>query len=334
MKALLLFSGGLDSIIAAKILREAGSEVEALHFINPFLQNPAASLTGVKQTAVYLNIPLRLEKLDEDYLRLIENPPHGYGKHANPCLDCRIYQLRKAKEKMAAVGASFIATGEVLDQRPNSQRRDALDIVERDADLKGLLVRPLSARQLRPTIPEQEGWLDREKLLDLKGRGRSRQLALAAGYGITDYPAPAGGCLLTSREYAAKIRDLLKYQSKLDLRAVELLRWGRHLRPAPHVKLIIGRNQSENAVIESLAGSADILLRVKEYASPTTLYSGPSDESLLGLAAAITAGFCKAPPETGVQVELTDNNGGSLRELTVIPLPRNEIHHFLITEPD
>jgi tRNA-specific 2-thiouridylase len=325
-KALVLYSGGLDSILAVKVLKSCGVPVEAVHFQNPFHQNQDPA--NIMATAMQLGISLRLYPLPDEYLKVISNPAHGYGKRMNPCIDCRIYQLQLAKQLMAESGASFLATGEVLDQRPNSQRRDAMDIVEREADVRGLLVRPLTAKHLCPTIPEIEGWVDRNQLLDLKGRGRSPQIALAARFGITDYPAPAGGCLLTNEEYSQKVADLLANHATLTMRNVELLRFGRHLRLSPEVKIIVGKDAHDNAQLTRLAQPADCLLEVRDAAGPVTLYCGLEDPGLLELAAAITAGYARVPEARPVNV--TVERAGQTKSLTTLPLERTAIRQYFV----
>jgi tRNA-specific 2-thiouridylase len=326
-KALVLFSGGLDSILAVKVIQAAGATAEAVHFLNPFHQNRDHS--PVETAAAAIGITLRLHELTQDYLNLIAHPTHGYGKRMNPCIDCRIYQLKLAKAMMTAGGASFLATGEVLDQRPNSQRRDALDIVEREAGVRGILLRPLSAQHLRPTLPEREGWVDRDKLLDIKGRGRNRQLELAVQYGITRFPAPAGGCLLTNEEYSKKVSDLLTHGSGIDLRQVQSLRYGRHLRLSDRVKIIVGKDRSENERLTELASGDDYLLELPEFQGPVTLYLGPESGPELELAAAITAGYSKIP-EDRTTVNVNARRSGAVKCLSVKPLSRDAIRRFFV----
>jgi tRNA-specific 2-thiouridylase len=325
-KALVLYSGGLDSILTVKLLQSCGVPVEAVHFDNPFHQNPDP--THLVSTAAQLGITLHIKSLTEEYLQLISQPPHGYGKRMNPCIDCRIYQLKLAKQLMPEYGASFLATGEVLDQRPNSQRHDALDIVERDSGVRGILLRPLSAQHLRPTLPELEGWVDRKRLLDLKGRGRTPQIELAAHFGITDYPAPAGGCLLTTEEYSQKVADLLANHTALTLRTVELLRWGRHLRLAPEVKIIVGKDAGDNAQLIRLASSDDFVMESRAYLGPVTLYCGPGQSRLLELAAAITAGYGRVPPDQSDLIAV--KHAGQTTGLTVFPLDRATIRRYFV----
>jgi tRNA-specific 2-thiouridylase len=277
MKALALLSGGLDSTVAIKVVQEAGIEIEAINFTSPFCRcSGSGGGCGAAATAAkHLGVKLHYQKCGDEYLRIVENPPHGYGRRLNPCLDCRIHKFKLAKQKMDEIGASFLITGEVIDQRPNSQRKDALDIVERDSGLRGYILRPLSAKHLRPTIPEEQGWIDRAKLLDIKGRGRSKQIALAENYGISDYPCPGGGCLLTYEEYSKKVKDLLQYEGWLNLHSINLLRFGRHLRLSPAAKLIIGKDESENEQIKRSATDADTILELADLQGPTTLFIGP-----------------------------------------------------------
>jgi tRNA U34 2-thiouridine synthase MnmA/TrmU len=329
MKALALLSGGLDSMLAVKTVQEAGIEVEAINFTSPFCRcsGAAGGCGAAASAASQLGIKLHYQGCGEDYLRLVEDPPHGYGRRMNPCLDCRIHKFQLAKQKMDEIGASFLVTGEVVDQRPNSQRKDALDIVERDSGLRGYILRPLSAKHLRPTIPEEQGWIDRQRLLDIKGRGRRQQMDLAEGYGL-DYPCPAGGCLLTYEEYSQKIKDLIRHNGRLDLRSVNLLRFGRQLRLSPEVKIFIGKDEAENGQLRNLAQPQDYLLEAPDVAGPVTLYVGPRDERLLNLAAAMTAGYASVQPGQSVAVQAA---GGAERlMLEVQPMPRPEIRNYFI----
>jgi tRNA-specific 2-thiouridylase len=333
MKALALISGGLDSILAIKVVQEAGIEVEAIHFLIPFLQTPD-TVNGVgnaANAARQLNVQLHYQKCGNDYLEMIGKPQHGYGKRMNPCVDCRIYTFKVAAQKMKDIGATFLVTGEVFDQRPNSQRLDALDITARDAGLKDLVLRPLSAKLLRPTIPENQGWIDRTRLLDIKGRGRNQQIELAAKYGITNYPAPAGGCLLTNEEYSLKVKDLLEHDGKLTINAINLLRLGRHLRLSPNVKIIIGKDQTENEAIRSSTTPETIHLELADFAGPLTMYIGNPEENLINLAAAITAGYGHIPADTDIKVNIT---GGPKKELFVKPLSREVFKKYFIYAVD
>jgi tRNA-uridine 2-sulfurtransferase len=329
MKALALLSGGLDSTLAVKVAQEAGAEVEAINFPIPFLQSPDQNGIGnAANAAKQLNIKLHYHICGDDYLQMIGNPAHGYGKRMNPCLDCRIYTFKVAAQKMAEIGASFLISGEVLDQRPNSQRSDALDITSRDAGLKGLVLRPLSAQLLRPTIPEEEGWINRSRLLGIKGRGRNDQIQLAAKYGITNYPSPAGGCLLTNQEYSLKVKDLLEHNINLTMNTIHLLRIGRHLRLSPEVKIIVGKDQPENEALKKMAAPEHILLELADFAGPITMVIGTSEQDTLRLAAAITAGFgSQVPADSEIKVNVS---GAVNKALYVKPLSREAIRNYFI----
>ncbi len=332
MKALALLSGGLDSILAVKVAQEAGIEVEGMHLLIPFIQaeKNQKSAQAAKSAAQQLGIKLHLVECDAAYLELIKNPTYGYGKRMNPCLDCRIYQFQKAGELMSQIGASFLITGEVFNQRPNSQRRDAMDITVRDAHLKGLILRPLSAKLLTPTIPEEKGWIDREKLLDIKGRSRNRQFALAQKYQITDFPAPTGGCLVTYQEYSQKLADLLEHKGELSFRNVELLKHGRHLRLDPETKIIIGKNEKENLQLEALANDSEYLLKATTLAGPITLYQGDYHQKLLELAGEITAGYAKGHETSPTTLVTLMKKGTVIQEFQVRPLAKEESRRYFI----
>ncbi len=329
MKALALLSGGLDSTLAIKVVQEAGIEVEAINFTSPFCRCSGASggCSAAATAAKTLNVKLHYYPCGEEYLRIVEKPPHGYGKRLNPCLDCRIHKFKIAKNKMDEIGASFLLTGEVIDQRPNSQRRDALDIVERDSGLRGYILRPLCAKHLRPTIPEEKGWVDRNKLLDIKGRGRTQQIDLAEEYGITDYPCPAGGCLLTNEEYSLKVKDLLEHDGKLSMGSINSLRFGRHLRLSPKAKIIIGKDQAENEAIKKTATPENLIMELVDYAGPVTMYIGSPEDFLINLAAMMTAGYGNVPADEEIKVEVS---GAMNRELSVKPMSREEIRKYFV----
>jgi len=248
-KALALLSGGLDSTLAVKMMLDMGIDVEALNFTSPFCTCTGKN-SGCKSEAVRVaqefNIPIKVIHKGLDYLEIVRNPLHGYGKGVNPCVDCRIYLLRKAKEYMAECGADFVITGEVLGQRPMSQRRDSLRVIERESGLAGLLLRPLSAQHFEPTVPEMEGWVDRGKLLAIKGRSRRELFELAEEIDVKNYPCPAGGCLLTELSFVPKMRDVFDHCDELNLRDFRLLKIGRHCRIGERTKVIIGRDEGDN----------------------------------------------------------------------------------------
>jgi hypothetical protein len=296
-KAIALLSGGLDSTLAVKVMLEQGIEVEALNFTSPFCTCTGKN-AGCKSEAVRVseefNIPIKVMHKGAEYLEIVRNPRHGYGKALNPCIDCRIFLLRKAKEYMAQSGADFVITGEVLGQRPMSQRRDTLRVIERESGLAGLLLRPLSARHFEPTIPEKEGWVDREKLLAFKGRSRKDQMDLAAELDVTNYPCPAGGCMLTEVSFIPKVRDIFDHCETLNLRDFRLLKVARHFRIAPRTKVLIGRNEAENELLEAQLQPGEVAFRWVDGSSPLGVVMGEVNEELLTTAAKILLRYTRA----------------------------------------
>jgi len=275
-KAVALLSGGLDSTLAAKIIIEQDIALEGVFF--SMLWGCCDKLQAVK-AAHWLGIPLMILKIQEDYLDLIRQPKYGYGTQLNPCVDCRIYMWRRAKQYMAAVDASFLVTGEVFGQRPMSQMRRSLEIIERDSDLVGRIVRPLSAQLLPPSLPEQEGLVDRSQLLAISGRSRRAQMELAVQMGLTDYPTPAGGCELTDPEFAKKTKDLLAHEAHPTTNDMELLSIGRHFRLSPTVKVILGRNAEENILLEGYTRDGTRLLQPR-FPGPSALVMGPWSDAV------------------------------------------------------
>lgn len=253
-RGLSLLSGGLDSQLAVRVLERAGATVEAVAFETPFFGSERAVAA-----AKALGVKLHVIDFLADEAELLENPPHGFGGAMNPCIDCHARMIRRAGELMTRLGYDFVATGEVRGQRPMSQNAQTLQTVEKASGLKGRLVRPLSAQFLEPTIPELEGKLDRSKLLDISGRARDRQIALAAEFGITDYPSPAGGCKLTEAAFGRKLRDLMAHEGLKDRTLVELLTVGRRFRLPDGSGVILGRDAGENVRLSKLADKGTVL---------------------------------------------------------------------------
>ena len=258
-KAIAMLSGGLDSTLAARLIMEQGIELEAVNFLTVFCNctTRGATCLASKSAADKLGIKLKVFEVSREYFSIVRNPRYGYGSNLNPCLDCRIFMFKKTAEYMKQSGASFIITGEVLGQRPMSQRKDAMRIIERDSGLEGLILRPLSAKMFEPTIPEKTGLVDREKLLAFQGRSRKPQIELAAKLHVNDYPCPAGGCLLTDDGFANRMRDLMEHKPDFDLDDVKMLKIGRHFRITPEAKLIVGRDKDENRRLLDLARADD-----------------------------------------------------------------------------
>jgi tRNA-uridine 2-sulfurtransferase len=317
-KAIALLSGGLDSTLAVKVLLDQGIAVEALNFTSPFCTCTGKN-AGCKSEAVRVanefNIPIKVMNKGVEYLEILKNPKHGYGKGMNPCIDCRIYLLKKAKEYMLEIGADFVFTGEVLGQRPMSQRRDTLRVIEKESGLEGLLLRPLSAKHFKPTLPEIEGWVDREKLLSIQGRSRKEQFELAAELDVKNYPCPAGGCLLTDPSFVGKVRDVFDHSEELNLRDFRLLKLGRHFRIGPKTKVILGRNDGENGLLEQAVQAGEATLRWSGGPSPLAALLGESSEELLAQAGQVLLRYTKAP--AGEEAELSVRTDGEELKLTV-----------------
>lgn len=271
-KALCLLSGGLDSRLACKIIQEQ-CEVEAVYFELPFGSGCCKSdcAFNFTQTAgVKLHIiDCKKGNFFRKYLRIIKNPEHGYGSAINPCIDCHIFMLKEAKKLAKKINADFLVTGEVLNERPMSQHISALKLVEKEAGAKGMLLRPLSAKLLPETEMEKRGFIDRNKLLNISGRQRTRQMELADKFNIK-YPSPGGGCLLCEKEFSVKLRDLFKNDSSINERDIELLKIGRHFR-IKGVKVIVGRNEQENKILEKLADKKDVILEAEDVVGPITV---------------------------------------------------------------
>lgn len=336
-KAVALISGGLDSMLAAKAILDQGIHVEGVNFYTGFCveghthairseHRDKPKRNNALWVAEQLGIRLHILDVIEEYKDVVINPKHGYGSYLNPCLDCKGFMVRKAREWMEAQGFDFIITGEVLGQRPMSQRRDTMPVVARESGAFDRLLRPLCAKLLPPTLPEREGWVDREKLLDFNGRTRKPQIALAAQYGFTDYAQPAGGCcFLVDPQYTHKLADLwaTRGTKQYELDDIMLLKVGRHLRPRPHFKLIVGRDEGENNFLQGYRRRFTHLCATS-HPGPLVLLDGTTNEDDLELAARLTARFGKGREAECVHVAVTDLQGRS-REFKVAPLAAEEI---------
>jgi tRNA U34 2-thiouridine synthase MnmA/TrmU len=340
--ALGLISGGLDSTLAAALLLKQDLEITGVNFHTGFctldhrrvlgkgplveLENPA--LKAEKK----LLFPVELVDISKEYLELVTNPRYGYGKNANPCIDCRIMMLQKAKAMMLEIGADFIFTGEVLGQRPMTQMRKTLSLIERRAGLEGFLLRPLSALLLPPTIPELKGWVNRSLLKDFNGRTRKPQMALAKEFGINEFPQPSGGCcFLTDPGYARKFFDLLDHREKREISAedFELLKVGRHLRVKDDLKVIIGRNQKENEYLRQRYAEKYISFEVIGPPGPLALMEGTDTKQNRKLSASITARYSDAPKNKKAQVKVINFQGENVIE--IYPIEAEYTARWIIT---
>ena len=294
-KALALVSGGLDSSLAAALMLEQGVDVHGLCMVSLFnvTRAPGATLLAAVDAARRLGFPLTLVNRSREMLAMVKRPQFGVGKHMNPCIDCRLAVLNLARERMEELGCDFVVTGEVIGERPMSQRRQPLDLVQKRSGLGGLLLRPLSAPLLPPTIPEERGWVDRDRLPAIRGRSRKPQMELARRFTLGEYPSPAGGCLLTDPAFAARLADLLEHDPEADVNDAHLVKIGRHFRLGPGTKLIIGREHRENLILNSFARPEDALLFAEGYPGPTSLLRGAIAAANLRLAAAMTLRYGK-----------------------------------------
>jgi tRNA U34 2-thiouridine synthase MnmA/TrmU len=338
IKAAGLLSGGLDSILATRVMMEQGIEVTPLHIETGLTYERRNRLTGrgdagrsrAERAANTLGLELVTIRAFEEYIPVILNPEHGYGSQMNPCVDCRVFLLRQAKAWMEDHDHQFVFTGEVLGQRPNSQMRESLKIVERESGLEGLLLRPLSAKLLEPTIPEKRGWVEREKLYGFHGRSRKPQMALAKKLGITEYPQPAGGCcFLVDEAYSRRLEDFLREEGPqaLTTERAFLLSVGRHLRLPSKRKVIVGRHKEENAYIATQRGPG-VLMTTIDVAGPTTLIIGDPTPREVEQAARITARYAGAEEETAVRVQVGAD--GETDVITVSPMEMEAIHALMV----
>jgi tRNA-uridine 2-sulfurtransferase len=293
-KAVCLFSGGLDSVISVKIMMEQGIECIAVNFTSPFFGPKICEDIAHDVGVEFKNIPV-----DDSFLEMVKKPKHGHGSAINPCIDCKIHLMRLAKNLLPVFGASFIVSGEVLGQRPMSQHREALDMIEREAGVEGLLLRPLSAHHLPATLPEKEGIVDRNNLYSIFGRTRKPQLELAEKYGITNFTTPAGGCLLAEKLYAVKLRDYFCYNENIKIDDVQILKYGRHFRFGKS-KIVSGRNDEENKALLSLKKDNELSFSVPNVGSPLTILQGELSKEAVEFAAQITAFYSDCKTETCV----------------------------------
>jgi asparagine synthetase B (glutamine-hydrolysing) len=324
VRALGLCSGGLDSMLAALVLRRQGIQVEWITFETPFFTAEKA-----RRAATQTGVPLHEHDITNEYLVMLRNPPAGYGKNMNPCLDCHALMFQKAGCFMQAHGFDFLFSGEVLGQRPMSQTASSLRYVEKHSGFDGKILRPLSARCLPETPMEQQGLVDRVQLLDLSGRSRKPQMALAAQFGLTEYPSPAGGCLLTDPGYSRRLKDLMAHGVELTARGLRLLQHGRHLRLNPAVKIVVGRTQADNDQILKLADPGqDAILKLKDYPGPTLLMPGGGPQPVIYLAACVCAGYSKAPKDMPCAVQVSAS--GRVQTISVLPISAPEAQRFLI----
>ena len=336
-KAVALISGGLDSLLAARVVMDQGVHVEGINFYTGFCveghthairkqDRAKPKRNNALWVAEQLGIKLHIIDIIEEYKDVVINPKHGYGANLNPCLDCKIFMVNKAKEWMKAHDFDFIITGEVVGQRPMSQRKDTMPVVANESGAEDRLLRPLCAKNLPPTLPEREGWVDRDKLYDFSGRTRKPQMALAKQFGFEDYASPAGGCcFLTDEAYSKKLVDLWQARRSKDyeLDDIMLLKVGRHIRPSPDFKLIVSREEGENKFLEGYRKQY-IHMHTTSHPGPLVLVDGDPSEADLEMAARITARYGKGKNAETATV-MIHVPGEEDREIEITPMPPHEI---------
>ncbi|MGI9323497.1 MAG: hypothetical protein ACR2PJ_07945 [Pseudomonadales bacterium] len=338
-KAVALISGGLDSMLAAKVVMDQGIHVEGINFFTGFCVEGhthairkrdarKAKRNNALWVAEQLGIKLHIVEVIEEYKDIVLNPKHGYGQHLNPCLDCKIFMVNKARawSWMEERQFDFIITGEVVGQRPKSQRRETMPIIARESGAEDRLLRPLSAKNLPPTLPEREGWIDREQLFDFHGRNRKPQMALAESLGIEEYAQPAGGCcFLTDKTYADKLADLWQARGERDyeLDDIMLLKVGRHLRPRPNFKMIVSREEGENHFLSGYEKEF-VSLVTESHLGPIALIDGQASDEDLELAARIVARYSQGRDAEAVTV-VVQRPGGDGYALSVAPMLPGEV---------
>lgn len=323
-KALGLMSGGLDSTLAAMTLMRQGVEVTGISFVTPFFAAKKAKIAAKR-----IGFPLIVEEISEIHLQMVKNPLYGYGRNMNPCIDCHAMMFRLAGEIMEKAGFDFLFSGEVLGQRPMSQNANALNSVAKHSGYAERVLRPLSARLLPITVMEANGLVDRKQLLDFQGRSRKPQQALARQWDYADFPSSGGGCLLTEAGFSNQLRDLLQHNPLATPIDVELLKAGRQFRLSPTSKLILGRHQADNDLIQTLAQAQQLQLRCQDYNGPLGLFCGEPTEQTLQTAAAILASYGKGQDQPQVAVLFSAQD----KEFTVqvVPMPRDQSRALLLT---
>ncbi len=301
-KALVLLSGGLDSSLCLKIMLDLGIKVRALYFVTPFFSRKSyKSKELVEKLCNKFSVKLDIIEFGDDYVNLVKNPKFGYGSGINPCIDCRIYMFMQAKKHMQKIGADFLVTGEVLGQRPKSQHKKEIKLIETESGLADRILRPLSAKLLDKTEIEKQGIVDRDKLFSIQGRSRKIQMDLAKKLGISEYESPAGGCLLCDNNFEKKLRDYFKHIEKINIKDIYALKYGRHFRINNDLKLIVGRDEEENIWLERYAKDK-IACEVVDISGPITVVDGIFSSDDLKLAAEITSAYSDSKYEDKIKV--------------------------------
>lgn len=324
-KALAMISGGLDSILAAKLIKDQGIEVIGICFKSYFF-GPKNAIKMAKQ----IGIPLEVVDFSEEHFNVVKSPKHGYGKNINPCIDCHAMMMNYTGKLLEKYEADFIITGEVLNQRPMSQNRISLDIVKKESGFSDKILRPLCAKNLNPTKMELEGLVDREKLLDISGRTRKVQMELAENWGIVDYPSPAGGCKLTEPGYANRLKELLEHKGSASVNDLELLRLGRHFRVSDKAKIISCRTGEETTEIKEYLTTEDMIFLAGDFKGSMVIIIGEPSQEDIEFAAKVTGRYCKGRNEERVKIKYGYFKKALSNHIEVKPATDEEINEFIL----
>ncbi|SHE80944.1 DUF814 domain-containing protein [Clostridium fallax] len=324
-RALAMVSGGLDSILAAKLVKDQGIEVIAICFKSYFFNEENA-----KRMCAQIDVPLEVVDFSEEHFGMVRNPKHGYGKNMNPCIDCHAMMMKYTGELLKKFNADFIITGEILNQRPMSQNKRALEEVKKESGFSDKILRPLCAKVLEPTQMELDGIVDRERLLGISGRSRTEQMDLAKKWGIKDYPSPAGGCKLTEPNYAARLKDLVNKVEEIEEDDLEILKYGRHIRENDNCKIIVARTEVEASEIKKLLKEDDLVFFPNKYMGAMVILRGEPKESDIELAAKISARYSKGKDEEQVEIKYGRKESGFDKTIIVQPAKDEELVKLMI----
>jgi tRNA-specific 2-thiouridylase len=324
-RAIAMISGGLDSILAAKLIKEQGIEVIGICFTSHFF-----GADNAIRMANQIGIELKVIDFSEAHFSMVKNPKHGYGKNVNPCVDCHAMMMNYSGHLLEKLDADFIITGEVLNQRPMSQNRSALDVVKNESGFKDKILRPLCAKNLNVTKMESEGLVDRERLLDIKGRSRKSQIELAKTWGIVDYPSPAGGCKLTEPNYGKRLKELMEYKEEITSIDLEMLKIGRHFRVTKEAKIISTRDESEAKDIKSFLSEKDMVFLTKDFNGSLVVIVGDATTEDIEFAAKIAARYSKGMNEKIITVVYNYFKEDHKRYIDVKPANEDETNKYIL----
>lgn len=324
-RALAMISGGLDSILAAKLIKEQGIEVIGICFKSYFFNEKNAERM-VKQ----IDVPLKVVDFSKEHFEMVKNPKHGYGKNMNPCIDCHAMMMRYCSKLLKEYDADFIVTGEVIGQRPMSQNKSSLNLVKKESGIGEKILRPLCAKNLLPTEMELQGLVDREKLLDISGRNRKVQMELAEKWGIIDYPSPAGGCKLTEPNYSKRLKELLEYKQDISKRELEILKIGRHFRVSQNAKIISTRTAAEAEELKKYLSKDDIIFLARDFKGSMSVIIGEPTKEDIEFAAKITGRYSKGKDEETITIKYGNYSCELNKIIKVSPAKDDEINKYII----